>query len=98
MAERGSVARHEVRTGLLTPCFFALSVPFPARVFLLTFSCLNSTTCATFDSPCLVDGGTEQQRFDIQGVELWGFDCQDALSMNVGAGIIQTAWRSRAPG
>ena len=96
MAERGSVARHEVSTRLLTPCFCA-ECPFQLGC-LVIFSCLNSTTCATFDSPCLVDGGTEQQRFDIQGVELWGFDCQDALSMNVGAGIIQTAWRSRAPG
>ena len=86
MAERGSVARHEVRQRL-PYCLLALKVCRVPR----------STACATFDSPCLVDGGTEQRRFDIQGVELWGFDCQDALSMNVGAGIIQTAWRSRAP-
>ena len=53
----------------------------------------SSAPSSTFGSPCLVDGGDEHQRFDIAGVEIWGFDCGDTLERNAGAGVIQVAWR-----
>jgi hypothetical protein len=56
----------------------------------------SSAPCATFGTAGnLVDGGPQESKFDIVNFEIWGFDCNETVRKNIGANIIQTAWRTR---